>query len=831
MANRVRVGFVLAVVSLVCSLGQARAGTALFEFETDAEVAAWTMRTPATDALTRSSDFASEGVSSMLFTTPKWTEGMEQWPAFEARPPVTDWRGFDRLAMDVTNPAADAVTVRLFVSDSDTPFREGLSASVSVPSGGFARAEVPLSFPEAVNPADIAIIHVFLERPAADVTLHLDSMTLLQPGETLPDPPPGFVRQVAGLSAEGLGFLEARIAGERDALLAAAGTAEARRGIAARVRAVSERVAEVRRTLASEALTLEELGAARAEAEILTRGLSRIADLTRLETEFDSLGLGGPMLVGFATSMEKIPPRDQPFRVTPRSEVEVSLARNEEEAFQVVVTPREGALEGVAVSVSDLWDPVGHGFPAEGVECEVVGYVETKSPPPYDVDYVGWWPDPILDFLGPVDIAEGDVQSFWVRVRADEGQLPGTYRGVLRVSAKGAKTLEFPLAVTVRSFTLPRHTPLPTAITFFEPYEQIGGEERWPELKMRYADFLADYYIDYDSLYRQGPPDFEILKRLHDTGRLTAFNLGNVLNGGADEASLDATMAGIIEGIRPGYEKAKELGILDHAYIYGFDERGQDQFALLERAAKALREAFPDVVLMTTSYDHSYGMESVVKTIDAWCPLTPSFDPEKAEEARAQGKHVWWYICCGPHHPYANWFVEYPALDARLLHGAMTAKQRPDGFLYYALTIWNENRPIDSGPFTEWNPVSWTVYHGDGSLFHCGPDGGPLPSIRLENHRDGMEDYAYVCILEEAIRRVEAATGADGPRRRWLAEAKEALVPPETLVRSMTEYSRDPAELYAWRERVARLIERSGLRDLDPWGGDFGVRGFPDRAG
>jgi len=189
---------------------------------------------------------------------------------------------------------------------------------------------------------------------------------------------------------------------------------------------------------------------------------------------------------------------------------------------------------------------------------------------------------------------------------------------------------------------------------------------------------------------------------------------------------------------------------------------------------------------------------------------------------------VWWYICCGPHHPYANWFVEYPALDARLLQGAMTAKQRPDGFLYYALTIWNENRPIDSGPFTEWNPVSWTVYHGDGSLFHCGPGGAPLPSIRLENYRDGMEDYAYVCLLEEAIRRVEAA-GAGGRRGRWLAEAKATLAPPESLVASMTEYSRDPAELYAWRDRVARLIERSGLTDLAPWGDDFGVRGFTGR--
>jgi hypothetical protein len=62
--------------------------------------------------------------------------------------------------------------------------------------------------------------------------------------------------------------------------------------------------------------------------------------------------------------------------------------------------------------------------------------------------------------------------------------------------------------------------------------------------------------------------------------------------------------------------------------------------------------------------------------------LTPSFDPEKAARARAAGKQVWWYICCAPHHPSANMFIECSAIEGRLLMGAMSAKYRPDGFLY-----------------------------------------------------------------------------------------------------------------------------------------------------
>jgi len=41
----------------------------------------------------------------------------------------------------------------------------------------------------------------------------------------------------------------------------------------------------------------------------------------------------------------------------------------------------------------------------------------------------------------------------------------------------------------------------------------------------------------------------------------------------------------------------------------------------------------------------------------------------------------------------------------------------------------------------------------------------------------------------------------------------------------MAEYSHDPQALYAWRNKVADLIDRSGMPNVDPWGKNFGVRG------
>ena len=87
--------------------------------------------------------------------------------------------------------------------------------------------------------------------------------------------------------------------------------------------------------------------------------------------------------------------------------------------------------------------------------------------------------------------------------------------------------------------------------------------------------------------------------------------------------------------------------------------------------------------------------------------------------------------------------------------GAQAVRMRPDGFLYYQISVWKGNKCIEKGPFTDWNPANDLQYNGDGSWVCVGPDGIPLPTIRLENFRDGLEDYAYAKLLEEKLKEVK----------------------------------------------------------------------------
>ena len=76
-------------------------------------------------------------------------------------------------------------------------------------------------------------------------------------------------------------------------------------------------------------------------------------------------------------------------------------------------------------------------------------------------------------------------------------------------------------------------------------------------------------------------------------------------------------------------------------------------------------------------------------TTDCYCPLTDVYKADVSDEMRRLGKKVWWYVCCSPKYPYANFAsLEYPPVEGRLL-GWMTHLYRADGLLYWNVNFWN----------------------------------------------------------------------------------------------------------------------------------------------
>lgn len=774
--------------------------------------------------------WATSGEWSFRFAPKAWKEGMNEWPGVNLIPTISDWSKYDRLIVDVVNLGSDpSDSLNLYLSRPDGPVNEGLRPqSLLLPSQGFVRWVVPLTgWPKKTPPSSVGRINFFMKRPRS-ADLHLDSFMLLEKGEPVPPVPVKFVEMAA-----------------RSILLPRlACVLRKYPQLSEEARSLERRISEVADRAGYDAIKdgIDELS---------IKGGHLVA-YGRFKGECRRSGQPSDgMLAGWATSMEKILPRgDSVPAAIGKDGLNLRLSGNEREAVQMFVAADGCDLSAVRISSSDLVMDGGSSDCARicssNVACSLVGYIKTR-PPPYKVSHcvptnstvgyitkvadpaIGWWPDPILSHLDATEVKGMDIQGYWISVNCPKNQRPGMYRGVLKVTASKSMSGEcverrIPFNVRVNGFSLPDRLPLPLVITFApDPSEEYPtAEERsrvnrlradpnspvriWKRHEGEWRDFLADYgFTVPDSLYHScmdSPfPDFKALKELKAKGRHVRFNLGYWgYPKSLDSEAKDAWRKSTLPRIAKRYSQAKTEGLLGGAYIYGCDEVHPQFFKNIKWAVDELKREFPDVPLMTTAYDDNYGVGSELSGIDWFTPTPDKFDAKKAEKAREEGRQVWWYICCNPLPPYANMFVESRAIEGRILMGAQTVRMKPDGFLYYQTAKWNARRPISGkSAFTDWAARSWTTYNGDGSWLCCGPGGIPLPTIRLENFRDGLEDLAYARILEKKLK------ASPGPP--WSAEARKLLAVPESLMESMSNYNDDPHALYEWRNRMADLIE------------------------
>ncbi|MEE3257755.1 MAG: DUF4091 domain-containing protein, partial [Candidatus Latescibacterota bacterium] len=465
----------------------------------------------------------------------------------------------------------------------------------------------------------------------------------------------------------------------------------------------------------------------------------------------------------------------------------LELARNEVEGLQLVFRAQRSAA--IELAVEELVHADGTAFPPDATAWRQVGYVFTRRPGEYPVDLAGWCPDPLLP-RSQLALRREDNQVAWLSLRTTSRTAPGIYRGRVAVQIDGMRLGSIPLEVQVHAATLPDSTAVRTAFSLYgHMLENVYGAGRLGAMTRRYMDFLVDHRLNPDHLYRRHPPSLEALAGYARQGRLNAFNLLYI------DAEQDYDREGLIALARrldPLVARLDSLGLMDWAYIYGFDEIESGNFAALQRVFAFVKNRYPGLRTATTARDPGLGLDnSLGELVDIWVPLTAAYEEQTAARARLQGDEVWWYICIAPIKPHANWFIEYPAIEARLLWW-MAHRQGVEGFLYYATNRWPDQRvPLraDAHGRARWNPASYGTANGDGSLFYPGPE-GPIGSIRLENIRDGIEDYQLL----------EALAVRDG--------VEEARALSGQLVRSLVDFTRDPAEFARVRGALLESLSK-----------------------
>ena len=367
----------------LCACLSATAADFAFTFNTESDFKIWEISSQKLEPLTPAKDYAIFSLNCLRFKTPKWVKGMPEWPSCQAKPLIADWTEYDRLLIDITNPNPETQRLSLFISDSKIPFRQALGDGFNIEGNGCTRCVVDLAkFPNTVNRKDISIIHLFTQRPEADMDLFIGDMMLLKKGEKLPEAPASFVKKLTTLSAPSL--IAAKEAAEKviKDLDKLCDKPELRDKLADAKRTIHRRLGNCERKLAKEDLTMAEYNELRETLAEMPETFNRLPSILKFQRDSIIAGFDNPqMLVGTASSMVKILPKDMPFDVQVVKTVELSLARNEWESVQIAVMPRgNNELKNVVIEVSALKDENGNKL--EKVDTDTVGYVKTVKRPP-----------------------------------------------------------------------------------------------------------------------------------------------------------------------------------------------------------------------------------------------------------------------------------------------------------------------------------------------------------------------------------------------------------------------------------------------------------------
>src|SRR5262249_39990308 len=153
----------------------------------------------------------------------------------------------------------------------------------------------------------------------------------------------------------------------------------------------------------------------------------------------------------------KIRPGDS-LPADPSSVFTIAAARNEFEAFQVVIAGESTGLQNVRVSV------VLPSLPPGNVRLYREGLLDLpiRSNP---AGATGWWPDVLTRareeiYDGqrnafPMSVPAGVNRVVWVDILVPVDQPPGLYEGAVLVTGDGELSVELPFTLEVWGFTLP----------------------------------------------------------------------------------------------------------------------------------------------------------------------------------------------------------------------------------------------------------------------------------------------------------------------------------------------------------------------------------------
>jgi len=505
-------------------------------------------------------------------------------------------------------------------------------------------------------------------------------------------------------------------------------------------------------------------------------------------------------LLGVENSLKKVFKDKYWFKGKITDEVFLYSAKNEYESFQLCIIPVKNnkSIKVLKLEISDLTGPQGKKISKDNIKYYKVGYVKTtRSANPTSV--IGYWPDPLLESELP-RIKPEEVGSIWIEIYTPPDIPAGEYQGEIKIITSNSHPALFKIHLRVWNFTLPK--------------KQVVYTCTWMSLKHIREAYQADQYgraICGEEMYRKYLDCFLQHK-------INPINIGKDYYQKDNYEPLDEILQYALEKGMALFEiprlKGKELkdlcnhlrekGWFDKAMIFGCkDEPEESDYQAQREDSAEIKKIEPKLKIFLTEppTPELYG------AVDIWWLTMADKNKNYIKERIKVGDQVWWYRCgipvrCEYSRPYWEYpsdiRIDRPSIDIRIFYWMIWKyKMTPATF------FWNGNS-WPSG-YQSWSSGNWNIsgFHGingDGYIVYPG-DNGPVPSIRLKCIRDGIEDYEYLYLLKDKLKRSLI-------KKKVFKEAGALLAIDNSLIVNTHYYCKDPAVLLDYRLRLARMIEK-----------------------
>jgi hypothetical protein len=380
------------------------------------------------------------------------------------------------------------------------------------------------------------------------------------------------------------------------------------------------------------------------------------------------LAVAGDSPIWFESSLDKVSRKDVPDpsgKVQPR--VQLGLAANERESFQLVMRPAEGKqLTNVSVRVGDLEGPGGAKIAASNVSVYNVRYYPVRVPSHFEGP-TGEWPDALAPFQ-PFNARGGETTPVWFTVYAPAGTRPGLYSGTLELESDEQGLVELGVEATVYGFELPITPALKTDFGFnreaaVEWAKRLGYKGSEDDLVAAYVTNALEHRVTLREGAQFPAESADYAKSL----KAYASRLEQLLERGATTFAVPPSLLETPEQLKLANAFVAEHKLQGRAFCPIANEPPPPAWPRLSQRMQDWNILAPNIPLMVTTS----GVEPYLPEMGGiWGVHLQMLDTLNNEPILArlkEGKEVWPLVNGFPPRPYANFFIDFQSIEHRML--------------------------------------------------------------------------------------------------------------------------------------------------------------------